>query len=165
MRRNAISIGLVLLLAAFTLSPATSAAAVSAPRAAAVSQAATAARLLPTSHVPWGGCTLTVAAPQRLTYYIHAWATLKCIGNAPGGITIDLGYDTWYGGHSVQRENRSVPADVNQSFGLLYTCPGGTGGTLRTWSMDALAHVGFYRNGVLYTATYSKTGPKATFRC
>jgi len=115
----------------------------------------------------WGGCTVSVARPVRLTYYIHAWATLHCIGNVrPSSILIDLGYNSLIS-RSVLRKWYDVPANVNQPFGLLYTCPGGTRGTNRTWSMDASAFVQYPLpyGGKIGFLEYDKQGPSATFRC
>ncbi|MDX6284230.1 MAG: hypothetical protein QOH03_5301 [Kribbellaceae bacterium] len=110
----------------------------------------------------WGGCTLTVAKPERLQLYIHAWATLHCKGNVtPSSILIDLGY----GSHSVQRKWYDVPANVNENFGMLYTCPGGTGGTSRKWAMDAIGYIKYPYQGHVLFAEYDVVGPGATFRC
>jgi hypothetical protein len=119
----------------------------------------------PAAASAFGGCSLTVARPVRLALYIHAWATLHCTGNVtPSSILIDLGYSSFWG-TSVIRKWYAVPANVNQSFGLLYTCPGGTGGTNRTWSMDASAFIKYPLFGKVATTEYDKRGPAATFRC
>jgi hypothetical protein len=114
----------------------------------------------------YGGCSLTVARPVRLALYIHAWATLHCTGNVtPSSILIDLGYPTYFWSTSVMRQWYAVPANVNQSFGLLYACPGGTGGTNRTWSLDASAFIKYPLFGKVATTEYDVSGPAATFRC
>ena len=145
-------------------SPAMASPAIAAPAIAAPAIAAPAIAT-PAIASAFGGCTLTVAKPVRLALYIHAWATLRCVGNVtPSSILIDLGYSSFWG-TSVMRKWYAVPANVNQSFGLLFTCPGGTGGTNRTWSLDASAFIKYPLLGKIVFTQYDKRGPAATFRC
>jgi len=122
----------------------------------------------PTAFYPAPNCKLTVARPVRLTYYIHAQATLRCANNVrPSSIVLDLGYASgFWGSRSVSRVWRDVPANVNQQFGILYPCPGRTGGTNRTWSMDGVAWIKFQlAPGRVGFFELDTIGPKATFRC
>lgn len=139
------------------------------PAASAANASTVPAAKVPAASLPTAtaGCTLTVARPVRLAYYIHATATLRCTNNVkPSSILIDLGYSSFWGDRSVMRKWYDVPAKVNRSFGLLYSCPGGKGGTKRTWSMDSSSFIKYpLPNGKFGFAQYDKSGPAATFRC
>jgi hypothetical protein len=117
-----------------------------------------------------GSCTLTVARLQRLALYIHASATLHCKANVPvSSILLDLYHERFFAGRSVMRKSYIVPPKVNQSFGLLYACPGGTGGTNHTWGLNAVAFIKFPLSAGGLTRVgfthYDTVGPTATFRC